>query len=406
MLAKHLGANARVASSWARTAIQTCARRQAIVIPLGIALVVRLVQFVGANAILRWGFAAHHLGPARYTNSLDVWQQKDTSWYLSIAISGYGYSPTGPSNANFFPLFPMLMSAVGRFFAALHTRSPYLLAGILLSWALFAVACVTLYHLALLRFEDRRIAIGAVTLLAVFPFSFYYGAAYTESLYLALGVGAFLAAERRQWWIASALAMLASASRPPGLLIGACVALAYLLDWRATRHPLRADLLALALTPLGTLAYLLYCWRRFGDPLAYIKTSHAGWGGGLQLNGLHFIAHVLAHPIAWLTPPDLIHSVTLLWILLALAFLAATPFVYRLLGPTYALFAAASILAPVLDFSNANSLGRYLSVIFPVFLALAYLLREHPRLLWSLSGVCLVALVGFAACFIAGYGLS
>lgn len=405
MLAKHMAMGARVASGWTQALTRTCMRRQALLIPLSIALATRVVVMLAANAILRWILAAHHIGPARYTNALDVWMRKDANWYMVIALKGYDYSPTGASRANFFPLYPVLLSILGRIAVALHAPAPYTLVGMLISWLAFAGACVALYHLALMRF-DRRVAVGAVVLLATFPFSFYYGAPYTESIYLVLGVGAFLAAERHQWWVAAALAMLASASRPPGLLIGACVALAYLLDWRRTRHALRADVLALGLTPLGTLAYLLYCWQRFGDPLAYAKTSRAGWGGGLQINGLHFIAHVLRHPIDWLTPPDLIHAVTLLSIALALAFLAMTPFVYRLLGPTYALFTAASILAPILDFSNANSLGRYLSVIFPIFIALAYLLREHPRALWWASGVGIVALIGFASCFIAMYGLS
>jgi hypothetical protein len=93
-------------------------------------------------------------------------------------------------------------------------------------------------------------------------------------------------------------------------------------------------------------------------------------------------------------------------ILLMLCFLALTLLVWRRLGPIYTLFALGSILAPVLDFPNVNSLGRYLSVVFPVFMVVAYLLRDRPRAVIWLSTIGGIALVLFATYFIAGYGLS
>lgn len=230
---------------------------------------------------------------------------------------------------------------------------------------------------------------------------------YTESLYLALAVWAFVAIERGHWWAAAALAGIASASRPPGLLIGACVGLAYLIDWYRTRHRLRLDILSVALVPVGTLSYMLYGWLRWGDPLAYVKTSSAGWSGGhLQFTGVWFIAHVLLHPISWIETLDGDHEIELIAIILMLAFLALSALVFRYLGPVYALFALASIMAPVLDFPNVNSLGRYLSVVFPVFMVVAYVLRHKPRVVVALSTIDGTLLILGATYFIAGYGLS
>ncbi len=405
MLSKSLTRGADTSAGAIQSLTQVFRWRQALVIPLGVALASRGMVFVVADLILRWALA-DRLGPARYTGALRVWLQKDAVWYLAIAQRGYDYSPVAQSRANFFPLYPLLIHLVAPLVAIFPVANPAALAGMAIAWLAFAGACVALYQLALGRF-GRRVAIGSVTLLALFPFSFYYGAVYTESIYLLLAAWAFVALERERWWLAGALAGLASAARPPGLLIGACVALAYALAWLRTRHPLRPDILALALTPLGTMAYMLYCWARWGDPLAYINTSRAGWHGGqMRLGGLRFIAHILAHPIRWLTPPDLTSAVTLLWIILALAFLVALPWVWRALGPVYTFFALASILAPVLDFPTANSLGRYLSVVFPVFMVVAYLLRGHPRVAGWLAVVSGMLLLFFASCFVAGYGLS
>lgn len=380
-------------------------RWQALLIPLGIALLARIIVFVGAD-LLFWLAQSHLHHALPFSGPVAVWQRKDALWYLAIAQGGYDYSPVAASRANFFPLYPALIALVTPLAAALHAPQPAALAGMAISWVTFAGACVALYQLALRHF-DQRVALGSVLLLATFPFSLYYGAAYTESLYLILAVGALLAVERGRWWLAAALAGIASASRPPGLLIGALVALAYLLDWLRTRHPLRVNLLSLALTPLGALAYMLYCWVRWGDPFAYVKTSRAGWNGGhLQLNGVRYIVNMLFHPVNWLGTGDPTYILTFFAAVLMLGFLALTPLVLRLLGPTYALFALGSILAPILDFPNANSLGRYLSVVFPVFIVLAYLLRGRPRLLWTLSTTGALMLVAFASYFIAGYGLS
>ena len=380
-------------------------RREAFVFPVCVALVSRIIILVVADLLMRFTL----VGRPRtlpFTGPISVWERKDALWYIAIAQSGYNYSTVVASRANFFPLYPLLIHIVEPVFALFPTSDPYALAGVALSWILFAIACVGLYGLTA-DFFGRSAAIGAVLLLSLFPFSLYYGAVYTESIYLALAVWAFVAIERQQWWAAGALAAIASASRPPGLIIGACVALAYVIDWVRYRRPLRANVLALALTPLGAVSYMFYCWVRWGNPLAYVEASKVGWDGGhLQIGGVRYVAHVLRHPISWITTYNPDHELVLFAILLMVGFLAVLPLVLRLLGPTYAFFTVASILAPILDFPSANSLGRYLSVVFPIFMVMGYLLRGHPRVARTLYVVGAILLILFATYFIAGYGLS
>lgn len=372
---------------------------------MAIALASRAVILVAADLLMRL-VIANRYAALPFTGPIAVWQRKDALWYLGIARDGYNYSPVAASRANFFPLYPLLIHIFAPVVAVLPAHDPYALAGVIISWVTFAIACVGLYRLARDHFGER-VAVITVTLLALFPFSLYYGAAYTESIYLMLAVWAFVAIERGEWWAAAALAGIASASRPPGLLIGVCVGLAYLIDWYRTRHALRLDLLSLALVPVGAASYLFYCWVRWGDPLAYAKTSSAGWNGGhLQLTGVWFIAQVMLHPIRWIGTLDGDHEIEMAAILLMLCFLALIALIVRYLGPVYALFAFASIMAPVLDFPNVNSLGRYLSVVFPVFMVVAYLLRDKPRVVIALSTIGGTLLILGATYFIAGYGLS
>ena len=103
MLADSLTRGADKSTGAIRSLTRALRRRQALVIPLGIALASRGMVFVAANLILRWALA-DRLGPARYTGALRVWLQKDATWYLAIAQRGYNYSPVAQSRANFFPL--------------------------------------------------------------------------------------------------------------------------------------------------------------------------------------------------------------------------------------------------------------------------------------------------------------
>lgn len=404
MLSERPAREAIRASAPAPRRLQALWRRQEIIIPIGIALMSRLVVLVVADLLLRFLLAGRRF-TLPYTGPIAVWQRKDAGWYLAIARQGYVDTPLQPYlhlRANFFPLYPLLIHLVAQVFALFPLAHPYAIAGMVVSWAAFATACVGLYRLTR-GFFGSSVAVGATLLLAAFPFSLYDGAVYSEALYLALAVWAFVCIERRQWWMAGALAGLACAVRPPGLLVGACVALAYLLDWRRERRPLRFDLLALALTPLGLCAYLLYCWARWGQPFAYLTASRLGWHGGhFQMGGLRAAATALGRFDA----SDGDQILTSVAILLSLGFLALIPMIWRRLGPVYALFTLASVVAPILDFPTLHSLGRYLSVAFPVFMALAFALRGRPRLQAALAAVSGIVLMLCATYFIAGYGLS
>ena len=67
--------------------------------------------------------------------------------------------------------------------------------------------------------SGRRLARPTLLLLAVFPAAVYFGAPYSESLFLLLAVGAFYAARTGHWAWAGACAGLASATRSAGLLL-------------------------------------------------------------------------------------------------------------------------------------------------------------------------------------------
>lgn len=392
---------ARSAALWLARQVAACGWMAA---PLAIAAGTRIALFLVGDVSARM-LSLTPINGAPFSGALATWQRMDAAWYTGIARDGYSYSPVGQSGVNFFPLYPLTIRLTQRLVAWVPHTNTYVLAGMLVSWIAFAVACVLLYRLACDRFGEAT-AYGSVLLLATFPFSFYFGAVFSESLYLALALAAFLGIERRNWWLASAAAMLASAERPPGLLVGACVILAYGLDWVRTRHPLRLDLLSLALTPLGIVAFASYCWVRFHDPFAYAKTSWAGWHGGhLQKGALLAAWQAIRHPGGWVHGVDFLVLVSGIYVVLLILFLLTLIPIARLLGAPYALFALVSCMAPVVTYAAVTSMGRYLSVVFPSFIVVAYALRRWP---WLREGVVITSAVFlglFTALFVSGYTL-
>ncbi len=365
-----------------------------------------LLIALGTRVLLFWlvGIGVRIFASGPFPGILPIWGRKDALWYLDVAERGYYYSSTGQSSVNFFPLYPLLIRIVEPLGHLVSASDSYLLAGVAVSWVAYAAACVALYRLVLDLF-GQRVAYLSVVLLSVFPFGLYYGTAYTESLYLFLTVSAFLAAERRQWWVAGAFAMLDGAERPPGLIVGACIAVAYLVDWWKTRHRLRADVLSLALVPLGAFAYLTYCWVRFHDPLAYAKTSWAGWHGGkLQTGGLSMFASSLVH-LGWVTHGDVNTIIYGLYAVIIVAFCLLTMAVWRVMGTPYALYTLASVLLPMLTYPTIKSAGRYASVAFPVFIVVALGARRWPGIRDPLIVVSAALLVLFSVFFASGLGL-
>jgi hypothetical protein len=367
--------------------------------PLALGAALRLLVFAAAVAGTQLiGLA----GGARFPGMLEIWLRKDAYWYTQIAIHGY-YNARGlPLTANFFPLFPLSVSIAQHFTGLFFGSNSYLAASLVVSWVAFLAACVLLFRLVSDRFGDQT-AYLAVLLLGLFPFSFYFGAPFTEAVYVACALLAFLGIDRGNWWLAGAGALLAGVTRPTGLIIGLVVVVAYVVDWLRTRHRLRWDILSLALVPLGLAAFAVYCWIHFGNPFAYVvASSSVVWQEHLQTAGIKYLISVLIHPNSW------IHGSLLdfIYALLILSVLAVCYPIYRLLGLSYAVFTFLSCVAPVLEFSSIKSTGRYVSVLFPVFIVLAYALRTRPILrdMTTIGFTLLLAVcvTGFAG----GYGFT
>ena len=124
------------------------------------------------------GYFLTHIFP------LDIFTRWDSKWYFSILKTGYQASAnlrTTYSNLAFFPLYPYLVKSVGWLGIPLPD-SFYIFIGLLLSNLCFLASAALLYRLIISSLGfDEDTAHRALTLLIVFPVSFFFSAFYPES---------------------------------------------------------------------------------------------------------------------------------------------------------------------------------------------------------------------------------
>ncbi len=377
------------------------ARYRWIRTPLFVFIVTRLaitaIAYVAVSVIPDAANTVYHL---RGTDNrfLDVFGSRwDTGFYIDIAEHGYTFEGVELPSVAFFPLFPMLMRILGPLFGDV------MVAGLLISHLALLLATILLYRLAYQEWGEQ-VAARTIWYFSIFPASVFGSAVYTESLFLATAIGAALMARRGLWVGAGLLGIAASLTRLTGVLVAVLLVGEW---WRQRRgepakRPSLWALLAAALTPLGTVSFMAYCWQTFGTPFAWASAASA-WGrvpqspfvtiaGLLEMPEGGWVAGLFAgriHVDNWI---DL--AAVLLFLVLGCALLADRRWgegLYVVLGVTMS-FGSGLLM----------SQRRYMWVLFPAFVLLA---RWGDRR-WvdrTVTLFSLMALALFTALFANGY---
>jgi hypothetical protein len=311
----------------------------------------------------------------------------DAVWYLGIAQDGYD----GGAGAAFFPLYPLLVRTL---VLPSPSEGALLVSAYVVSLACFAGALWLLQRLVELEL-GRRVAAATVWLVALFPAAVYFGAPYSESLFLLVSVGAFYAARTGRWAWAGALAAAASATRSAGLVL--VVPLVVL--WLESRPRRARDLAWVALAPVGLAAYALHLGLAHGDALAFADVQDVwyrefagpfggAWDGAVAAwDGLRQLASGSRETVYFeraAGDPFRVAAIDLLLFgFLAFAAIAVVG-AFRRLPRAYGAYALAALALP-LSFpvgpQPLMSLPRFMAVLFPLFVWLALVAEERGRTL-------------------------
>jgi hypothetical protein len=202
---------------------------------------------------------------------LSVLSRWDGRWYYYVANDGYSFSPTQDSNVTFAPLLPGLMW-LGAHLVGRADAEGLLATGVLVSNVALLVALGFLFELAR-RHWGRGVALRALLCLLVFPTSFFLSAVYSESIFLAPAIAAFVFAEDDRWWLAGVCGALAALARTYGVLIAIPLAYQYVTRHRGAGQPAAW----LMLIPLAFVGFLGYLWLATGNPWPlFLANAHKG----------------------------------------------------------------------------------------------------------------------------------
>lgn len=184
--------------------------------------------------------------------------------YLSIAQNGYAQFQQA-----FFPLYPLVIKIFSYLFG-----NNYLVAGLVISNVSFLAALFVLKKY-LDGLKPRLNSTSALLFLLIFPTSFYFGAVYSEGLFLLLlSLSLYLTQKKNYFW-ASITGFLAATTRLMGVLIFIPFLLTALKNREKDFYG-NLKYIGLVLSPiLGLSAYCLYLWQTVGDPFFFLTSQPA-----------------------------------------------------------------------------------------------------------------------------------
>lgn len=351
-----------------------------------------LVLFVGLTAVLVG------LDRERRRAGFSGWLFDRFSWadsYHYLRIAEKGYLPPGLPCCDqaFFPGYPLAIRAV-----APLTGGNLTAAGLLVSFAASTVAAVLLWQLAT-ALHGPRVAGIAVLLLAVAPYGVFLTSVFTESLFLALGIGAWWAAYRRAWWWAGLLVGLATLVRVNGVFLAAGLAVLYVVQvhgdrsgaepghaprpvhwWRLRPRP---DVLALLAPVVAVGGYTVHLWSLTGSWTAWTDAQIIGWGRRTAWPWDGFVAGWNA--IVGAQGPDFLVAYTADLVTSVLGVVLVVVLL-RLRRWDQATYVGLNVLVLVCS-TTLQSAPRYALTWFPVYLLIAeWAQRRH----WAPTGLVLL----------------
>jgi hypothetical protein len=241
----------------------------------------------------------------------------------------------------------------------------------------------------------------ALWLTASYPFAFFFGAVYTESLFLLGAIATFYYFTRQQFGRASLWGLLVGLTRLNGSLVSIALVLLVISRWfrsgdagavhsspSAGAGSLKA-FAAAAMPLIGLLFHAAFVWRLTGDPTLF-AAGHAAWGrrpqglGALVAQHYSIIAHGGLGGYVSTAAYDILNAVGALFALVTMWPVA------RRVGPAYAVFMLINIV-PALATGGLLSAGRLSAVLFPAFIWLADALPPTHRAAWIATSAALQA---------------
>ena len=318
---------------------------------------------------------------------LDHMSRWDAGWYREILANGYSLegNPAAPA---FYPLFPLLVSVLSILtFGQVDVLFLVLFLNTVCLW--FALAALIKITRVLLGDKHTYLV---VALFITSPAAIFMHMFYTEALFTAIGLWAYLFALRKQWaYMGVTLAVLTATRIPSLLFVGLC-GLEFLrsYQWNVKKALFNKELFWFLLAPIGFLAYGTFLYFRQGDFLAmfhaYDKTTDWVYQTtninifATLWDALGLVVDAAQNKIPFDEPWLVNVALPLIGLAILLTASLVSIFVIRKKFIPLGLFGIASLIMFTLN-SNTLSVHRYLLPIITIYLAVAWCVKTWPKTL-------------------------
>lgn len=276
--------------------------RKILALFLGWRVVLFIIGFFAVLIIPNFGNRFPYANTSLIPTGLPAWiwgfGNFDGVHYLRLAQDGY----KAEFSQAFFPLYPLFIHIFNvipkNSFLDIRTYVDpgYFYTALILSNAFFLLALILFYKLIRIDF-NQKVAFRSLILLIVFPTSFYFGAVYTESLFLFLSLGALYFLRKNNFLVSGVFGALATATRIFGLLLLPVLLIEIFLKVKKKEIDLDSRefvkaIIGVLLAPFGILLYMLFLRINFENPL-YFLTSQPSFGAGRYSGGLILLPQVI-----------------------------------------------------------------------------------------------------------------
>jgi len=308
---------------------------------------------------------------------MGVWHLYDVVYYYKIAAEGY----TLQHLSAFFPLFPLIGRYLGRLLGGNYLASLMIVSNLALLLGL-----VLLYQMIASDSSESN-ARWTIIILITFPGAFFYFAGYPCSLIFLETVVIYWAARKEGWFLAGLVGVLAGLTHATTWLLFFLIAPLAIQSWRKNPEWYRVPVFLAPFTPFLGIGLFL-AWRISQGFMDFMALQTQDWGK-------IFIPFWMIIPLAL---QETYFSFRI-WLNIALFVLALclTPLVWKRSGWSMALFllSSALFLASSADYTEpVPSFIRFILPTFPLFMGIAFLLKEKTRYVAYVFGVLQLLLCG------------
>lgn len=327
--------------------------------------------------------------------------------YLRIAQNGYFAEYTQA----FFPLYPIIIKLLnffpkGNLDLNLYTDPSYFYTSLILSVVFFISALYFVFKLWEEQY-GKKTANLAVLLLLSFPTAFYFGAIYSEALFLLLTVLVFWFSKKEKFLLAGVFAALASATKILGVLLFIYLAIEVWSKYKGKFKNLTAkfwgDLIGVLISPLGIIGYMYYLYRVFNNPI-YFMTAQSAFGAERADVPIILLPQVIYRYIKILlsvTPSSIAFWNASLELGITLVLIIGIIWSFRKIKFSYWIFVTLAVLLPTLS-GTLTSMPRYVLLAFPLFPLIAKFNKASKYIIMAQIALQML----FVALFVRGYWIA